>query len=114
MAYKVTTTELRTPLTLITPLGLAEAHFFIESGRDGVEWGCFQKDTGEFWLWPNREVRLQRSLTEYRDFNTPIVILDPVRRQRIEEHRQRIKKAKEDASNSEAVPRVAREGQEGR
>jgi len=88
------TKELNTPIHVLTPLGLAEAHFFIEAGKDGVEWGCFQKDTGEFWIWPNREIRLQRSVTEYRDFNTPIAIHDPIRYQRIEEHKKRIANAK--------------------
>ena len=108
MAYRVTTTELRTPITLITPLGLAEAHFFIEGGKDGAEWGCFMKESGEFWFWPNREIRLYPSVTEYRDFVTPITIKGALRKREIDMHKARIQKARDDASNNGApVPRVA-------
>jgi hypothetical protein len=68
----VSLTELNCPLHMVTPLGLAEAHFILLAGQDGIEWGCFQKDTGEFWVWPNKQVRLCTSITEYRYKNSGI------------------------------------------
>ena len=57
--------ELTTPFHLITPLGLMEAHFLITGGQDGFEWLGFIKDTGEPWCFPNKQVRLHHSITEY-------------------------------------------------
>jgi len=87
MATATATTVLDTPFHLITPLGLAEAYFFIEAGRDGAEWGCFQKDTGEFWIWPNKLVRLQKSFTEYRDAHSPTMLSDVQLRLRLNKSR---------------------------
>jgi len=58
--------ELTSPFHLITPLGLMEAHFLITGGQDGFEWLGFIKDTGEAWCFPNKQVRLHRSISEYR------------------------------------------------
>lgn len=93
MAIATATTVLDTPFHLITPLGLAEAYFFIEAGRDGAEWGCFQKDTGEFWIWPNKLVRLQKSFTEYRDTHSPIMLSD-VQKARLAPHVARTERAR--------------------
>lgn len=64
--------QLKRIIHLITPLGHAEAHFQYIAGKDGIEWGCFQNDTGEYWVWPNRLVRQDTSITEYRYLTSPI------------------------------------------
>jgi hypothetical protein len=80
--------ELEKPLHLITPLGLAEAWFIIPAGADGIEWGCFQKDTGEFWVWPNKQIRLHHSITEYR-YTVSDIMLTPEAEARLIPHRAR-------------------------
>ena len=80
-------------LHLITPLGLAEAHFILPAGQDGIEWGCFQKDTGEFWVWPNKQVRLHCSITEYR-YGTSAIMEAPECSEKLKPHRARAKGVK--------------------
>lgn len=80
--------ELKKVLTMVTPLGEAEAHFVIDGGRDGLEWVCFQRDTGECWIWPNRQIRLHPSLTEYRYQNSAIHETPQLTR-KLKEHRAR-------------------------
>jgi hypothetical protein len=97
------TIVLDTPFHLITPLGLSEAFFYTEAGKDGVEWGCFQKDTGEFWIWPNRLVRLQKSVTEYRSVVTPFIMSEEYRA-RLAPHMARAEKARAEAANNHRKP----------
>lgn len=82
--------ELKTPIHLYTPLGYATAYFMSTTGWDGTEWGCFQRDTGEFWWWPNKEVRLPKSITERRYRVTPIT-MQPGGEEALAPHKARAK-----------------------
>lgn len=55
-------------LYLMTPLGLAEAHFLQvhESAEVAAVWGTFIIETKENWFWPNHQVRLCESFTADR------------------------------------------------
>lgn len=72
-----------TPLTpfmvLITPLGIAEAHFLWvrPSFEVPVNFGCFQRETKENWWWDNKVVRLCESISAGRSGNhSPIFLSD--------------------------------------
>jgi hypothetical protein len=79
---------LDTPFNFITLLGPAEAWFYFSAGADGVEWGCFQKDTGEYWIWPNKQIRLHHSITEYR-YTVSEIMLTPEAEVRLAPHKAR-------------------------
>lgn len=56
--------ELRQPLPLDTPKGLAWAHFVIDYGTEHhLQWVCFVAETGECWTFANPEVKLQANVT---------------------------------------------------
>lgn len=61
--------ELRQPLYLETPLGIAEAKFLKADGAEETSalWGVFQCETKENWWWPNSKVRLCESASAMRD-----------------------------------------------
>lgn len=65
----MSTIELRQPLWMETPLGLAEARFLKTDAVEEVAalWGVFQCDTKENWWWPNSQVRLCESASSQRD-----------------------------------------------
>lgn len=54
---------------LVTPFGVAEAHFFDtpEGFETNAVWCCFQVETKENWLWPSPLVRLCESISGMRD-----------------------------------------------
>ncbi len=52
---------------LMTPLGIAEAHFVrVETSEVPYQFGCFQCETKESWWWPNHLVRLVESISAGR------------------------------------------------
>lgn len=66
-------------LYLMTPFGVAEAHFY--ESPTGFEtnavWTCFQVETKENWLWPSPMVRLCESISGCRDIGySPFNISD--------------------------------------
>mgnify|MGYP003352743197 CR=1 FL=1 len=66
-------TQLNPPLTLITPRGVADAHFLIDYGQEShLLWVCFERETGECWTYMNPDVRLEPNLTFRRSTTTPI------------------------------------------
>jgi hypothetical protein len=64
---------------LLTPLGVAEAHF-LETPEDfetNAAWTCFQVETKENWIWPAPLVRLCESISGMRSIDhSPIEITD--------------------------------------
>jgi hypothetical protein len=54
---------------VLTPLGVAQAHFFEAAETDDVHsvWTCFQIETKEGWEWPMPYVRICESITGMRD-----------------------------------------------
>lgn len=55
-------TQLNPPIPLDTPKGPAYAHFAIDYGQEHyLLFVCFINDTGECWIYPNRDVRLQKN-----------------------------------------------------
>jgi hypothetical protein len=61
---------------LVTPFGNATCYFVAPDGPDGMAWGCFQDDTGEFWWWSNQQIRHRTSITERRYKTSPIRLSD--------------------------------------
>ena len=56
--------QLNPPIPLDTPKGAAFAHVLIDYGQEHyVLYVCFVNDTGECWVFPNRDVRLPKNLT---------------------------------------------------
>lgn len=56
--------QLNPPLPLDTPKGPAYAHMVIDYSQEHyVLFVCFVCDTGECWVYPNRDVKLQKNLT---------------------------------------------------
>jgi hypothetical protein len=56
--------QLNAPIPLDTPKGPAFAHMVIDYGQDHyVLFVCFLCETGECWVYPNRDVRLQKNVT---------------------------------------------------
>jgi hypothetical protein len=56
--------QLNPPLPLDTPKGPAYAHMVIDYSQEHyVLFVCFLCDTGECWVYPNRDVKLQKNLT---------------------------------------------------
>ena len=56
--------QLNPPLPVDTPKGSAYAHMVIDYSQEHyVLFVCFLCDTGECWVLPNRDVRLQQNLT---------------------------------------------------
>jgi hypothetical protein len=63
---------------LLTPLGVAEAHFLLaETSEVPYQWGCFQCETKENWWWPNDQVRIIESVSASRSAaHSPIHLSD--------------------------------------
>lgn len=56
--------QLHTPIPVETPLGDAFAHLVFDYGQEHyIHFVCFLNETGECWIFDNREVRLQPNLT---------------------------------------------------
>jgi hypothetical protein len=56
--------QLNPQLPLLTPKGKAYAHFLIDYSQEhDLQWVCFIRDTGECWMFPNPEVRLESNET---------------------------------------------------
>lgn len=57
-------TQLNPPLPLDTPKGPAYAHLVIDYSQEHyLLFVCFVCETGECWVFPNKDVRLQKNLT---------------------------------------------------
>lgn len=62
---------------LMTPFGVAEAHFFDspETFETNAVWTCFQVETKECWQWPSPMIRLCESISGMRDEDySPFVV----------------------------------------
>lgn len=58
------TTQLNPPLPLDTPKGPAYAHLIIDYSQEHyLLFVCFVCATGECWIFPNKDVRLQQNIT---------------------------------------------------
>ena len=56
--------QLNPPLPVDTPKGAAYAHMVIDYSQEHyVLFVCFLCDSGECWVLPNRDVKLQQNLT---------------------------------------------------
>lgn len=66
--------QLDAPFDVMTPLGAAVCMFVAESGQDQLEWGCFQKETGECWWWSNQKIRLLPNVSANRPAISEIVL----------------------------------------
>ena len=56
--------QLNPPIPVDTPRGPAYAHLVIDYSQEHyVLFVCFLADTGECWVLPNRDVKLQKNLT---------------------------------------------------
>lgn len=64
-------------MVLLTPLGIAEAHFIWvrPSFEVPVNFGCFQRETKENWWWNNQQVRLCESISLGRPGNHSDIFL---------------------------------------
>jgi len=57
-------TQLNPPIPLDTPKGPAYAHLAIDYGQEHyLLFVCFLNDTGECWIFPNRDVKMQKNLS---------------------------------------------------
>lgn len=69
-------TRIDPPLSVLTPLGDAEAHFLWCLGpNEYLYFVCFQLETGECWTFDNRHVRLAPVITACRPTTSPIAPL---------------------------------------
>jgi hypothetical protein len=56
--------QLHSPIPVETPLGEAFAHLVFDYGQEHyLHFVCFLNETGECWIFDNREIRLQPNLT---------------------------------------------------
>ena len=79
--------QLNPTIPVITPLGIAHAHFIW--GNDRLVWfGVFQEDTGENWWWLNKDVRLVPSISDEQYKFSPIE-LPPAMDEALAKHRKR-------------------------
>ncbi len=57
-------TQLNPPIPLDTPKGPAYAHLAIDYGQEHyLLFVCFVNETGECWIFPNRDVRIQKNVS---------------------------------------------------
>ena len=57
-------TQLNPPIPLDTPKGPAYAHLAIDYGQEHyLLFVCFVNETGECWILPNRDVRIQKNVS---------------------------------------------------
>ena len=68
LGIDVSLVRLTPHMYLLTPFGVAEAHFYEspESFETNSVWTCFQVETKENWLWPSPLVRLCESISGMR------------------------------------------------
>lgn len=56
--------QLDPPLPLVSPKGKCLGHLVIDYGIEGdLYFVCFQDDTGECWIWPNRLIKAQNNIS---------------------------------------------------
>ena len=56
--------QLNPPIPLDTPKGAGYAHLAIDYGQEHyVLFICFLNETGECWIFPNRDVKIQKNLS---------------------------------------------------
>jgi hypothetical protein len=59
-------------IPVLTPKGPANAHFLLDYTEDHhLFWVCAIRETGEFWTFPNHEIRAQANPTLGRE-NIPV------------------------------------------
>ncbi len=65
--------QLNPPLPVDTPKGAGYAHLVIDYSQEHyVLFVCFLNETGECWVYPNRDVRIQANLTMGVRPNPPV------------------------------------------
>ena len=65
-------TQLDPPIPLDTPKGPAYAHLAIDYGQEHyLLFVCFVNETGECWIFPNRDVRIQKNVSMDIRVHTP-------------------------------------------
>ena len=68
--------QLNPPIPLDTPKGAGYAHMVIDYGQEHyLLFVCFINDTGECWLFPNRDIKMQKNFT--MGIRAPIKSADP-------------------------------------
>jgi hypothetical protein len=56
--------RLEPPITLDTPKGKAEAYFILDYSYDAdTFWGCFMRESREFWWFHNKDIRIEQNIT---------------------------------------------------
>lgn len=56
--------QLNPTIPVVTPHGKAFAIGWIDYGNeDDLYWVCFQTESCECWVWPNKDIRAQQNLT---------------------------------------------------
>lgn len=56
--------QLEPTIPLITPKGKALAHLVIDYGIEhDIMWVCFLTETGECWIFSNREIKADKNIT---------------------------------------------------
>lgn len=64
--------QINPTIPVITPKGHALAHFLIDYGIEhNLFWVCFQDNTGECWIWSNKDIRAQKNITHGREHISP-------------------------------------------
>lgn len=72
--------QLSPTIPMISPKGPCIAHFLIDYGEEHhLMWVVAQSDSGEFWTWPNPDVRAQKNMTLGRGYISPFYDPDDVR-----------------------------------
>lgn len=57
-------TQLHTPIPMDSPKGKCFAHFALDYGQEhSLLFVTFVNSTGECWIWPQKDVRLDRNIT---------------------------------------------------
>ena len=86
--------RLSPPLFFYTPLGEAEAHFLFYQGTEvPAQWGCIQRETKEWWFWPNHHVRACESISFARDADHSPIYVDDALLETLWPHIQRHEKS---------------------
>lgn len=70
--------QLNPPIPVETPQGAAYAHMVIDYSQEHyLLFVCFLQTTGECWIYPNRDVKLQRNLSMGVRMSVPRPIPEP-------------------------------------
>lgn len=73
-------TPLPSPLPLITPKGKGLAYYLIDYGLDHeLHWVVFLDSNCECWTFKNREIRIQKNITQGRTYISPFYDPDSVK-----------------------------------